>query len=48
MHDSEWSHRHVTEAELNRLNRPVGADLKLTEAEVQAAMAFAAAQIPHD
>ena len=38
MHDSEWSHRHVTEAELHRLNRTVGADLKLTEAEVQAAM----------
>jgi hypothetical protein len=48
MHDSEWSHRHVTEAELHRLNRTVGADLKLTETEVQAAMAFAAAQIPHD
>ena len=47
-HDSEWSHRHVTEVELHRLNRTVGADLKLTEAEVQGTMAFATVQIPHD
>ena len=48
MHDIEWTHRHVTQAELHRLETTVGADLQLKQAEVQAAMSFAAAQISHD
>ncbi len=43
-----WSHQHIASAHLKHLETSLPAELRLTEAEVQAAMEYAAAKIEQD
>ena len=43
-----WSHQHIAPAHLKHLEASLPAELRLTEAEVQAAMEYAAAKIEQD